>query len=485
MRVLLASFLLYQMACFQATEAEVLDPDSAVNDQLRILSAAFDLVAVDVAYNLNVPDLARANPSRPRIGMLADVPSLHMPNSEELEFWEQAYGAKQIGAVAFITGGGQTTSPQSFSSFYQQWQASAARDRLLLTYAAENQDAALQVAQVLSMHYPTRHLNLYASAPSAATPAQQVEEGGRLYATAGQRWVMDSTQARDVQASVPEFAYLGQAVRRGSTSVINPKSRAVRRLAANEPAVFLKERLGDEFEASTIPEIIVPGGIALGEEAVFNGDVKALKFDGDRLWLLSAQGQKILPEADLTTWKAGFDFAARAMAIESDAIVDIDERGRVRISSALEDTDLGFAMVRIDLEPFNFVTRLDVQKSVIIDTQVEFYDDPDSAHFQVEYEVRFLQADRMRIAKTEAAIVYRYMSSDDSVLHIDSWGPSAFSLEQRTDFTGLGNSTEDVAHYAAWIALFRSIHEQKIEFTHGRYEFLKIDKTGRSTPSRI
>ena len=91
----------------------------------------------------------------------------------------------------------------------------------------------------------------------------------------------------------------------------------------------------------------------------------------------------------------------------------------------------------------------------------------------------------MRIARTRAAIVYRYLSDGDSVAHIDSWGPDAFRLEGRTDFEGLGASTVAAARYAAWIALFRKVHENGLPFTYGRYEFLKLEKAGRTTPARM
>ncbi len=476
MRALSSLIILATALIFQGGVAEVLDPNTAVNDQLKILSADLDRIGVDVAFNLNESSVARRSPQRPRIGMHIDIPSLRMASSAELLMWEQEYQAQRFGTIAFIVENELAAKRQAFSGFYQDWLASAAEHRILLSYALNDEALVREAVALLADRYAVLHV-----------PADglQVEQGGRLFATAGQRWVLDSAAARDVESELPEFQYLGESMRRGTESVINPKARALRRLARAEPAVFLKERLGDEFEASTIPEIIVPGGIALGEKAVFTDIGNELRFDGERLWLNGPQGALALPEATAPLWKASFDFAARAVAIASDAIVDIDERGRVKISSALEDTDLGFRMVRIDLEPFNFVTRLDVQKSVIIDSDVEFRAVANRAQFQVEYEVRFLQSDRMRIARTEAAIVYRYRSEDGSLLHLDSWGPSAFRLEERTDFLGLGASTRELADYAAWVALFRAVHEQQVEFTYGRYEFLKIDKSGRSTPSRI
>lgn len=467
-------------------QGAVLDPQSPTQAELAQISAALDAQGVDVAYNLNVSDVARGTPARPRVGMLADIPSLQQPLSPELTLWEEALLASEIGALAFLVEDSPTGQGDDYDSFYEAWLNAPAQRRYLLSYAAADRDSAQRVAGVLAQGYRVYHLQA-SEAPqqgrSFAVPVQQL--GGRLYATVGQRWVLDTVAARALRSDLPEFLYLGASVRRDSDSVVNPRSRAQRRVAAAEPAVFLKESLGDEFEASTIPEIIVPGGIALGENAVLSG-VRELVFANARLTLVDEAGvSRSLPEEAPDIWKAAFDFAARAIAIGSDAIVDIDEAGRVKISSALEDTDLGYAMVQIDTEPFNYVTRLDVRKSVIVDSRVEFLSGVSSIDFKSDYEVRFLQSDRMRIARTQAAVVYRYSSDNASTTHIDSWGPDAFKLEGRTDFDGLGASTQRVARYAAWIALFRAVHAHQIDFSHGRYEFLKLEKTGRATPSRM
>jgi hypothetical protein len=42
----------------------------------------------------------------------------------------------------------------------------------------------------------------------------------------------------------------------------------------------------------------------------------------------------------------------------------------------------------------------------------------------------------------------------------------------------------EVAAYAGWVGLFRHLHEEKVSFLLGRYEFMKIDKSGLKTPSR-
>lgn len=480
--------LICSLVLLGATNAEsaVLDPESPAQPVLSELGTPLDAQGLDIAYNLNVIEVARGTPQRPRVGMLADIPSLKMPLSPELALWEEAFLASEIGAVAFLAGRGTAGQNASYDSFYEAWLNAPLEQRYLLSYAAVDKGSAERVALVLAQTHRVYHVQPRPTPPQSLPTMVPAEEfGGRLYATVGQRWVLDSEDARDLRSDLPEFLYLGESLRRDSASVLNSNSREQRRIAAAEPTVFLKESLGNEFEASTIPEIIVPGGIALGEKAVLS-DVQELVFTEERLTLVDGSGlSRTLPVEALEIWKAAFDFSARSYALGSDAIVDIDERGRVKISKALEDTDLGFDMVRIDTEPFNFVTRLDVRKSVIVDSRVEFINNASAIDYTSEYEVRFLQSDRMRIARTQAAIVYRYGSDQDRVMHIDSWGPDAFKLEGRTDFDGLGASTQRVARYAAWIALFRAVHAQEIDFSHGRYEFLRLEKAGRSTPSRM
>lgn len=474
------------LSCSPHSYGAVLDPESPAHPVLAELSAELDGLGLDIAFNLNISEIAGATPARPRVGLLADIPPLQLPMSPELAFWEEAFQVAEIGAIAFLPTLDPNEQGDNYDSFYQHWLSAPLEQRYLVSYAAADQDSARSIVQVLEQRYEVFHLPpQIAQQPQFSQIIPVAETGGRLFATVGQRWVVDSAEARDLDSEIPEFLYLGESLRRNSDSVLNPESRTQRRIAAAEPAVFLKESLGDEFEASTIPEIIVPGGIALGEKAVLVGATE-LVFSNESLRLVDGAGvYRSLPQEAPDIWKAAFDFSARSHDIGSDAIVDIDERGRIKISNALEDTNLGFNMVRIDTEPFNYVTRLDVRKSVIVDSRIEFTNGDSTVDFRSEYEVRFLQSDRMRIARTQAAVVYRYQSALDNAMHIDSWGPDAFKLDGRTDFDGLGSSTQEVARYAAWIALFRAVHAQDLEFTHGRYEFLKIDKTGRSTPSRM
>jgi hypothetical protein len=473
MRVLLVCVFAILSVVTTPGSSAVLDPESAGESPLLELDAALDAAGVDVAFNLNRRHIAGVTPRRPRIGALADLPPLVFPTTPELLAWEAAFAQGDIGLLAFLPSSANTLG---FLDFYQQWLAAPAGQRHVLSY--HRNDSA--VPELLRGLLADGHATLQLSVANG-----DAESGGRLYATAGRRWAVDSVTARDTELEIPEFALLGEVLQRDSASAIDPDSRAQRRLASAEPAVFLKESLGDEFEASTIPEIIVPGGIAFGENAVFQSGSPALEFAENRLWLLHNGTRVPLPEDDVKTWKAAFDFAERSGRIDSDAIVDIDERGRVRLSSTLKDTDLGGAMVRIDLEPFNYVTRLDVLKSVIIDTSVRFDVVDELMQFATQYEVRFLQSDRLRIARTQVALVYRYESAGGTVSFEDAWGPEAFRLEGRTDYEGLGASTAAAGRYAAWIALFRSVHENAVDFSHGRYEFMKLDKAGRSTPTRM
>ncbi len=458
------------------TLSDVLDPESPAEAPLQQLEAALNAAGVDIAFNLNRRQVADVSPRRPRVGALADIPPLSFPDSEQLLNWEEAFVRGEIGALAFLLDRPQ--KPTSDEDFHRRWLDTPAAQRHVLSFHRADAATAAMLQTLLDAQYSTLLL-------SGGAAGQAPESGGRLFATAGRRWVVDSPAARDAALSIPEFALLGEALRRDSDSAIDPDSRALRRIASSEPAVFLKERLGDEFEASTIPEIIVPGGIAFGENAVLHSENVALVFADDRLWLAQEGSRHPLPAEAPALLKAAFDLAGRAERTGSDAIVDIDERGRVRLSSELKDTDLGVAMVRLDMEPFNHVTRLDVLKSVIIDTSVAIEERQDGLHFATQYEVRFLQSDRLRIARTQAALVYRYDSAGEAATFKEAWGPEAFRLEGRTDFNALGRSTVEAGRYAAWIALFRNVHGNALDFSHGRYEFLKLDKAGRATPTRM
>ncbi len=138
-----------------------------------------------------------------------------------------------------------------------------------------------------------------------------------------------------------------------------------------------------------------------------------------------------LPATDNQTLKALFDFVNRSRQIQSDAIVDIDAEGRVKMTVPLRDTNAGFALMAADTQPFNFVRNLEVTKSVIIDTAVNWQlsDTGNVLQFATEFEVRFLSADNMRIAQTRAALEYEYDSATDAVDYVDSWGVRQISCK--------------------------------------------------------
>jgi hypothetical protein len=104
--------------------------------------------------------------------------------------------------------------------------------------------------------------------------------------------------------------------------------------------------------------------------------------------------------------------------------------------------------------------------------------------FNTEYEIRFINPDRRKLAETRAALVYDYSSGTDRALYRESWGPRAFRLHS-IDFNGLGEHTRKAAQVAGWVALFRAVAEAKLDFSRGRYEFLKMENTGAATPDSV
>jgi len=470
------------------TQAAVLDPQTETDALLLLIAAELDAAGVDVASNLNDREVIRQRLERPRLGRFADLPGNAMVKSEELENWETAYSTGQeIGAVAILLADGindasglSRAQDSAEDQFLSQWLAAPDPSRYFVSFHISDQQTAALLADIALGH----GLQLMQLLPGLAT-----EQAGRLYATASQRLALDSRQARSYRSDITEFEYLGERVRRNTNSLFRDDgNKGNRRLARNEPSVFLKETLGDEFTRPTVREIIVPGGVALGETARLPGEITAMRFADNQLYLVdSDQQQWLLPAIDAASVKALFDFVSRSEAIGSDAIVDIDGQGRVRISSALRDTDPGFAITLADTQPFEFVDNLDVTKSVIVDMAVQWRvgDTAAAMSYSTDFEVRFLSADNMRMARTQAALEYEYDSTTGLVSFQDSWGRDAPRLSDKVDFAGLGMSVIDVARYAGWVALFRNLTEQQIRFVDGRYEFLKIDKSGEPTPGRI
>ena len=105
--------------------------------------------------------------------------------------------------------------------------------------------------------------------------------------------------------------------------------------------------------------------------------------------------------------------------------------------------------------------------------------------FETDFEVRFLSADRMRIAQTRLALEYEYDSAGAAVRYGGNWGRDSSRLRESTDVDGLGAGLAELARYAGWVALFRRLEQDSVPFLKGRYQFMKIDKAGRETPRRF
>ena len=435
---------------------------------------------IDVSGNLNDREWHQRSLLRPRLGRFPDIAIGEFPDSIEILSWEESFLEGQIAGVAILDATG-TDHPELIyeGAFNDAWIGSADEQRFFLSYSRNDQSFINELLEIIQQaEIVIRVVNLNADVQAAAM----------LFATSGVRMALDSNQARDVDSDAREFAYLGERVRRDHNSLFAEDSRGGRRLTRNEPAVFLKETLGTEHEASTIEQIIVPGGIALGETALLPLSMQQLLYRDQQLKVLDSDGKEwALPDESPATVKALFDFVNRSHQIGSDAIVDIDERGRVRISSALRDTDVGYDFVAIDARPFEFVRGLPVTKSVIIDSEVKFTVDPDATSLAYEsvYEVRFLGTDNFAIAQTQVALEYQAQGVQGPSTYEYSWGPAVHRLADSLDYEGLGEATQAVSRYAAWVALFRAVVENEVPFLNGRYEFMKIDKSGRVTPRRF
>ncbi len=464
--------------------AEALDEGVSGDALLLALVNRLDVLGVDVTRNLNDRDFARRI-DRPRLGRFPDLPVRRYPGTTTINAWEQGYIDGEIVALALLPAhrGENDRSADAFlDGFLDDWLGAGLQSPALITAAANDRAILESLQQVLQdLHY--RVLPLYSPESAPVTLA------GELFATAAQRLALDSRQARRVDSDVPEFAYLGERLRRNSDSLFpDDGNRGDRSLARAEPAVFEKETLGDEFSESTIREIIVPGGVALGETAYLADEMAELRFVDGALLLIDTAGQSwALPVLPTQHLKALFDFTQRSQDIRSDAIVDIDADGRVSISSALRDTDVGYDIMHADTLPFQYIDYLRVTKSVMIDTGVDWFADIDQSKaltFASNFEVRFLSADNMRIAQTRVALEYEYEADAKTVVYIDNWGEDGDRLRENSDLNGLGSSVAKIAEYAGWIGLFRHVLEAELQFTRGRYAFMKIDKLGRETPYR-
>ncbi len=452
--------------------AELLDPESAADEWLQQLVPHLQANGIDAVGNLNARVLkARKKLPRPRLGYLPDISRRMMANANELANWETAHRQGLIGGLAAIPKAPQHTD------FTQAWWDTPSTQRSFVSFA--NTDSA-DIALVAQAFNAAGLSTLLMASPISEQPA-----AGQFYATAGRRLSLDSNNARKLDTEAQELSLLGRRLRRKSNSVYPETGKSSRYYAANEPDRFRKADLGDEVTAAVIPEIIVSGGIALGEVATFEPEIQALLYRADQgLSALLADSTEVrLQAAEDALLRACFDFAVRSIHIESDAIIDIDARGRIKISSAFRDTDIGFQLIQVDQQPFAYIDGLNVIKSVIIDTGVRITGHETVLGFMTDYEIRFINADRRQLAETRAALQYRYNSFSDQSHYKNRWGVRAFRTAT-ADLDGLGEATRKAATVAGWVALFRAVESSTIDFSRGRYEFLRIDTAGQATPRR-
>ena len=507
-RNLLIAFSLALFVPAQTLSAEIVGQLPSHNIFLHALGAQLQSQGqsqIDIIDNLNNRSFFARRLRTPRLGGFVDLPVGSLPSSGDLLAWEQAYQRGEIKAVAIVVANYSPAFSQaqlSFGDFYQHWMTAGDESRVFISsHVSHVSDAASVEVLVDAIAQLGFQYQIFMQADNT--------QAARVYATAGQRLAVDSRTARRYSTDISEFDYLGKRHRRSGLSLFaSDGGVGDRRLGPNEPSAFLKTTLGDERTASTIREIVVPGGVALGELAHLPLSVASMGFESGRLYLKDFNGDKWrLPREGLANIKTLFDFVARSEAIRSDAMVDIGARGRVRLSTALIDTQVGYDIVQADTQAFRYIKNLPVSKSVIIDTEVNWHR---AEHRQLEFvsyfEIRFLDADNLRIAQTRLALQYSYgikldaqesepiggeigaamdVAGDVQPEYLDKWGSLSRRLHDNTDLTGLGNSVSSVGHYAGWIALFRRLHQDRISFLQGRYEFMKIDNKGRATPSRI
>ncbi len=474
--------------CVQASAA------SGAADFLAAVADALPAREVEVLPNLNDRAAFSRGPQVPRLGGFFDLPPGAYPGSAEIEAWETAYRAGEIGGLALRPAAAIASRPDGGAAgdvaaeyFRAVWLGEPQRERLFVSFAAEDEKTALLVARVAGR----RGYDALPLRPGEAAGA------GEFYATARHRLAIDSRAARRLRAAATELELLGKRRRRNSDSVFrDPANRDDRGLSRREPEIFRKITLGDEFNQSTIEEIVVPGGIAFGESAeldftpaelIFNGDFFILRGVGPETG--SGDIRRRLPPDEPRVLKALFDLSARSLGTRSDAVADLDAERRVRISSALRDTDVGYAMLFADVLPFEHLAYLPVTKSVIIDTGASWRrseaGDGSAQEFATDFEVRLLSADNMRIARTRLALEYAYDSASGAVRYQGNWGRYSSRLRASTDVDGLGAELAELARHAGWVALFRRLAQDSVPFLKGRYQFMRIDKAGRETPRRF
>ncbi len=475
-----ACLIVSSLLVVHAASAEVLKPDETTDPLLVEVAEALDAYGIDVLENLNDRQLARNRSFQPRLGKFPDLPINRYPLSAEIALWEDAYQAGDIGGLAILQSNDEAkfsgTDELSNSDFWQAWAEASSDDRVFVSYASSELELANHIANVVSAY--GHQVLVFNGEQESGIP-------GKFYATGSNRLALDSRNARGLDTSVTEFSYLGERVRRNSASIFRDGS-GDRSIARQEPPVFLKESLGDEFSESTVREIIVPGGVALGETADLSVPMSQLRFVNEKLEFIDEAGSAwSLPDINAADAKALFDFASRSHRIQSDSIVDIDGEGRVKITSSLRDTDIGYQIMHADTLPFEYVRNLSVTKSVIIDTGVDWVESAgNTLQFVTDFEVRFLSADNMRLAQTRVALEYEFESDTEVATYRDKWGRDRERLRENMDYDGLGMEMAPVAAAAGWVGLLRLVLEEDIPFIEGRYEFMRLDKTGQETPAR-
>ena len=317
---------------------------------LQAVALALSVYELDVVANLNDRDLVRQRIRRPRVGRFPDLPTGALPGSEEIRVWESEYDAAQIGGLVILSKP-DVDDLSGLDDYVEAWLAAPAEARIFVSFYREDLSWAQKIEAVATAY--DYHVKTFFGG--------NVLPAARLYATAAQRLAIDTQAARRYRTDVTELTYLGKRVRRKTNSLF--KANGDRALTRNEPPVFLKETLGDEFNRSTIREIIVPGGVALGETATLPFAIAAMVYSAGSIHLVDDSGRNWqLPAVESKTLKALFDFNVRADSIHSDSIVDIDAEGRVRISSALRDTDAGYEIMHADTQPFEYVSNLSVRQ---------------------------------------------------------------------------------------------------------------------------
>lgn len=252
--------------------AEALDEAVANDLLLNTIAEALDAYGIDVVHNLNARDVARGRVSRPRLGRFPDLPLNSLATSGEIEAWEMEFESNVISGLALMRD--DSAQAEHVNEYLHAWLQTPAEERQFITYHNTDEEIAEKIASVAAAYgYSVLSLT-----------GMDISLAGNLYATAAQRLAIDSREARRLRSEVTEIGFLGERVRRNSNSLFREDNDD--RLARNEPAIFLKETLGDEFNQSTIREIIVPGGVALGETASLPLIVSEMMYRNGRLLLL-------------------------------------------------------------------------------------------------------------------------------------------------------------------------------------------------------